>query len=218
VCGKELEPVQVNWGLWIQAQVCRECEGEWNRREARKERLRKLPDLLAEAGIPSRFEEAVIEQIEPRFQNLAGTLFIHGPAGTGKTHLAVALLREHLKECERYYLSARFVEVPELLMEMRDTFREKAGRSEMDLLEDYSGCDLLVLDDLGAEKPSEWVTQTLYLLVNRRYTREKRTIVTSNLSLKQLNERLGDRIVSRLAGMCRVVELTGKDRRLKRVK
>jgi DNA replication protein DnaC len=158
-----------------------------------------------------------LAQVSPRRRNLNGSLFLHGPAGTGKTHLAVALLREHLKEFESIF-PGRFVEVPELLMEIRDTFREKAEHSEMELLDRYSCCELLVLDDLGAEKPSEWVTQTLYLLINRRYTGEKRTIVTSNLSLPQLSERLGDRIVSRLAGMCEVVELTGKDRRLKRVK
>ncbi len=73
---------------------------------------------------------------------------------------------------------------------------------------------LLILDDLGAEKPTEWVRERMYEIVNQRYEWMRPIIVTSNLSPAQLAKQVGQRVASRLMEMCEVVELDGRDRRL----
>jgi DNA replication protein DnaC len=136
-------------------------------------------------------------------------LFLHGPPGTGKTHLAVALLKDAGK---REYDT--FTTVANLLMKLRDSFRKDAERSEADIIRQYSKANLVVLDDLGAEKTSEFALQSLYIIIDKRYSEMRPTIITSNLTVDEIAEKVGDRIASRIAGMCRVVELKGRDRRL----
>ena len=72
----------------------------------------------------------------------------------------------------------------------------------------------LALDDIGSEKATDWALQMLYLLIDRRYSQMLKTIITSNLTLDQIADRLDDRISSRIAGMCKIVSIKGKDRRL----
>jgi DNA replication protein DnaC len=99
-------------------------------------------------------------------------------------------------------------------MELRDSFREKAERSEREIIEHYSNVQLLVLDDLGAEKTSDFALQSLYIIIDKRYSEMRHTIITSNLSVDEIAGKVGDRIASRIAGMCRVIELKGRDRRI----
>ena len=108
-----------------------------------------------------------------------------------------------------------FVSIPDLLLEIRHSFKEKSETDEQDIINKYSEIDLLVLDDLGIEKTSEWSIQTLYTIIDRRYRDMKRTIITSNLNLKEIADKLDDRISSRIAGMCDCITLKGADRRLK---
>jgi DNA replication protein DnaC len=75
---------------------------------------------------------------------------------------------------------------------------------------------VLILDDLGAEKASEWVAETLYILIDDRYGNMKPTVFTSNYSPSELAERLGDRIVSRIMEMCRIIEIKTSDKRKER--
>jgi DNA replication protein DnaC len=72
----------------------------------------------------------------------------------------------------------------------------------------------LILDDLGTEKVSDWVLQSMYQIINARYVQMRQTVITSNHSLEELRSRIGDRIPSRIAEMCEVFELRGKDRRV----
>ncbi len=109
----------------------------------------------------------------------------------------------------------RFLSVPELMLRLRESFRDGAGSSEGAVIDACAGCDLLVLDDLGVEKPSEFAVQSLYLVVDRRYSEMRRTVITSNFSIGEIAERVGDRIASRIAGMCKVIELQGEDRRVR---
>jgi hypothetical protein len=87
-------------------------------------------------------------------------------------------------------------------------------RGEMGLIEKYAGSRCLIMDDLGVEKTSKWSMQALYSIIDRRYRDERQTLVTSNLTLNEIAEKVGDRIASRIAGMCKVVEIKGADRRL----
>ncbi|KAF0156271.1 MAG: DNA replication protein [Elusimicrobia bacterium] len=145
-------------------------------------------------------------------------LYVTGAVGTGKTHLATAWLRQLLPEhldLDQYDhvmgLAAKWESVPELLGRLRETFGGR-GESETGVLCDYMLPSLLVLDDLGAEQSTDWTGQAIYRLVSKRLNDLRQTIVTSNLSLEELNVR-DPRLASRLGGMA-YQRLEGGDRRL----
>ena len=152
-----------------------------------------------------------------------GSILFTGKTGCGKTHLAVAIVRELVNRSAVY--DVKFITAPELLLEIRATFRPSAhkyddgGRceadTEQDILDKYSKCELLVLDDLGAEKVSDFTIQSLYLVIDRRNRDLRPTIVTTNLSLEEIETQIDARMASRLADM-KVVKLTMPDYRKKR--
>jgi DNA replication protein DnaC len=187
--------------------------------------------------IPRRLQDASVGKLEivPKKESI----FITGPAGTGKSYMAAALVKDSIGTKAREWLEAnmendylereargfhqgerfrysswRWITVPELLLSLRASFKDGAQFTEEEVIGEYSNVSLLILDDLGAEKSSEFTIQSLYLIIDRRYSEIRPTIITSNLSLGQISEKVGDRIASRIAGMCRVVELKGRDRRL----
>ncbi len=127
-------------------------------------------------------------------------LLMEGPVGCGKSHLAVAILREVVGKG----YSGLYYNSPDLLRDIRATFNDQGGATEDDLIDEVTEVDLLVLDDLGAEKISDFVLDRFYLIINKRYEGCKPLIVTTNLTQHELSNRLGDRVVSRLAEMCQV--------------
>jgi DNA replication protein DnaC len=137
-------------------------------------------------------------------------LLIMGSVGTGKTTLAM-LVSRHALEAGR---SVAIYSVPRLLAEIRTTYDEASERSYGDLLERLTAVDLLHLDDLGAERTSEWVLEQLYSIINARYEDGRSVVVTTNVPLDALREQIGARTVSRLAEMCEDLQLFGDDRRL----
>ncbi len=136
--------------------------------------------------------------------------FIFGEAGTGKTLYSVALVREILR---RNYLGgrclvARFITFDDILLEIRSSFNQDSVARERDIIDRYRQADWLILDDFGASKQSDWTYQVLYSIINYRYEYLKPVIITSNFSLPQLAEKLGDdRTVSRLLSMCNRIEM-----------
>jgi len=132
-----------------------------------------------------------------------------GDVGTGKTHLAVGITREMI---ERYSLKAKVISVPEFIASLRDNVMV-AGKNQS-LMHKYKNIEFLVLDDLGAEKSSEYVVQQMFLLMNHRLVHKKPTIITSNFSLRLISERIDERIASRILQMCRIIILPGGDYRL----
>ncbi len=143
-------------------------------------------------------------------------LLLFGEAGVGKTHLAVALLKEVVR---RKGGRAVFYETRELLKLVRDTYSARTEASELDVLQPVLEAELLVLDDLGAEKKSEWVEETLGLVVNTRYSERRLTVITTNLADVDNTEpssfayQLGLRTRSRLKEMCEWVCMEGVDTR-----
>ena len=146
----------------------------------------------------------------------AGVLIV-GPVGVGKTHLAVAILAELLD-----VKAARgvFCDFTELLDRIQASFGRSGEESSDDILAPYRDAELLVLDELGARRPSDWARDVLYGLLNTRYNRKRATILTSNFADEAekpggetLELRVGSAVRSRLAEMCQLLTITGPDYR-----
>jgi DNA replication protein DnaC len=147
-----------------------------------------------------------------------GLLFM-GPVGVGKTHLAAAILR-HL--IEKYHVRGLFYQFGALLRQIQDSYNPVSQTSEMTVLEPVFNADVLVLDELGASKPTDWVRDTMMQIINTRYNDKRLTIFTTNYSDKRKNEsdptelleeRIGVALRSRLYEMCKTVEIEGEDYR-----
>ena len=194
----------------------------------------KLGDtLLADAHIPRRYQHcdlaAFITYPNERLLNVVKRtkrfadefpvvdkgLFFVGPPGIGKTHLAVAVLRQVVQTTGARGL---FYDTRELLRVIRSTYDPAIRATEVQVLRPVIEADLLVLDDLGAEKTSEWVEETLNFIVNERYSQRRATIFTTNYEEKEdrddpnsLLGRVGFRMHSRLYEMCEFLEYEGAD-------
>lgn len=110
-------------------------------------------------------------------------------------------------------LRYNFWKMPELSIEIKNCFNTKTDIEE--LIRENSTCDYLFLDDLGVEKMTDFVYECFYQIIDFRHDHELPTFITSNYSIKQIAEKLGDRITSRIVGMCKIIKLDGEDKRLK---
>ena len=194
--------------------------------------------LITEARIPRRYHHCTLDdfitydndtledalsrsrQLAKQFPVVERGLFFLGDPGVGKTHLAVAVLKQVILT-----RGARgiFYDTRDLLKLIRSTYNDANKTTELDVLRPVMEADLLVLDDLGAEKTSEWVEETLNLIVNTRYNERRATIFTSNYpdlppdstsTVITLHDRIGFRMRSRLHEMCDFLDLEGADYRM----
>ncbi|HEX8719321.1 MAG TPA: ATP-binding protein [Pyrinomonadaceae bacterium] len=143
-------------------------------------------------------------------------LLLMGPVGVGKTHLAVAILHGLIEKG----VPCLFCEFGALLKEIQDSYNKVSNTSEMSVLAPVYQAEVLVLDELGASKPTDWVRDTMMNIIGKRYNDKKLTIFTTNYmdarrapSEETLEDRVGVRLRSRLYEMCRTVELDGDDYR-----
>lgn len=154
-----------------------------------------------------------VDDLEGRLGSGRG-LWIFGDTGTGKTTLAMLVSKMALESGH----SVAIYSLPKLLANIRRTYdAEPGGDSYLAFFERLTSVDLLHIDDLGAEKRSDWVLEQLYALINERYEAERSVLVTTNLPEKDLEDQIGSRTVSRLSQMCDGVPLFGSDRRYNRV-
>jgi DNA replication protein DnaC len=240
-CGVMLDPVEVSYDYWKHP-ACKPCQKVDIKRWVASHAI----DIMTYKGLPKRYSAASLADFPKGYPTKPpeSGLFIEGPRGVGKSHLAAAFMRAEVLawepfeyeresgkleishyyfdprhddfEFNRYSYFPRFVAAPEMLLLIRSTFGRHEGPSESEVLEKYSEAPILFLDDLGSENPTDWVRSTLFILINRRYENNLKTYVTSNFSLGELAVHLDDRISSRLAEMCIGFKMTGDDRRLKR--
>ncbi len=199
--------------------------------ECRKSKRLALRDNLG--GIPRLYEKCTFENyvLSNPSQKKAMTLafifasqypavdqglLLMGSVGVGKTHLAVSIV----KLLRGRGIDALFTEFGSLLKSIRESYNSETQTSELDVLNPVLNAEVLVLDELGASKPSDWVRETLYHIINTRYSENRFTIFTTNFlderadSLREtLDERVGVPIRSRLFQMCKTVVLSGDDYR-----
>jgi len=213
---------------------CENCQ----KLKVEKKLSKTLEQRLLNNGIVKRFLNAKLSDFSDTIQKAATGeegLFITGPRGTGKTHLVSAIAGNIIKNLplhtskdqdgKIYYFEPQsksyplLVNIPKMLMRIKGTFNSDYGiESEESILNKICSVPVLLLDDIGAEKASEWVKQTLYLIIDNRYGNMKKTFITSNLTLNQISNQLDDRISSRIAGMSNTIRMQGKDRRLNNVR
>lgn len=232
-CGQEAKPKFIFIG-WRQQEHCESCSKvvaeEREREQAIQERKTKVARLIETSGMRGIMRSMtfdlfnqqrrgkiyeVAKQYAEDFTPQTDTgLIFFGKAGTGKTHLAVAIARYII---EQKQIAARVARTVELLADIRQTFNEHDGyraENEMELIRKFTSVSLLILDDLGAEKVSDWVCEVLYRVIDERWLEQRPIIVTTNFNLKELEERLGERVISRIAGMCVPIEMQNHDYRI----
>ncbi len=189
-----------------------------NRLEARKD----FYSFIEFSNIPKRFIYNSFDDFNDLGNNIAkfkGLRTTKEPvflwseqSGNGKTHLAIALL----KAMAWRGLSVEYVTAPMLMVTLRGSFSNDQS-SESSIIDCYTRTGALLIDDIGVEKNTDYCMQCWYTIINNRYNDCKPTIFTSNYSLKYLSEKIGNRIVSRIASG-NVIKITGNDYRLKKGK
>ncbi|HEY2771390.1 MAG TPA: ATP-binding protein [Solirubrobacteraceae bacterium] len=157
---------------------------------------------------------AVVDEVKKFARRIDGHLdagrglWLTGPVGTGKTTLAMLVSKAALNAGR----SVAIYSLPRLLNEIRDGHR--AERSHVDLLDRLTEVDLLHVDDVGAERTTDWVLEELYSIVNARYEDQRSMIITTNLDYAELEAQVSARTASRLAEMCDQLPVQGADRRV----
>ena len=188
-------------------------------------------DQLAKAQLPKRYDGCHFESYHPRNQSqidakklsyafateypaVDSGLLLMGTVGVGKTHLAVSILK-----CltERGF-NCLFYEFGTLLKEIQNSYNANTRTSELGVLAPVLDAEILVLDELGSSKPTDWVRDTMAHIINSRYNDKKFTIFTTNYlddrpndREETLEDRIGVRTRSRIYEMCRGVTMSGDD-------
>ncbi|MBM9968268.1 ATP-binding protein, partial [Pseudomonas aeruginosa] len=125
------------------------------------------------------------------------SLMLLGTMGTGKTHLACAIIQQVLRTEGLAGATARYITAPDLILGVKDTFGRK-GKSESEVYESLHAPDLLVIDELGAQGGTEYELGLLHEVIDRRYREMRPTVVVSNMSAQEVAKYIGDRAVDRL--------------------
>lgn len=204
--------------------------------------------LIDQARIPQRYRHCTLDDYFPSyagnnaslnaalvqarnfvkaypFETAGNGLLLTGSIGVGKTHLAVGMLQSLIEQRGAHGL---FYDYRDLLRQVQNTYNRSVDVTELDVLRPVFEAEVLVLDELGANKPTDWVWDTVAHILNTRYNDRRTTIITTNyanqpplgselnaprtaMREETLGDRIGERMRSRLQEMCVVVEMTGAD-------
>ncbi|MCA1592544.1 MAG: ATP-binding protein [Acidobacteria bacterium] len=191
--------------------------------------------LLDGARIPRRYDPCSLQNYYPaqgngsqlkafnyafrlvrEYPSVDRGLLLIGPVGVGKTHLSVAIIRGLMEKG----VPCMFSEFGSLLKKIQDSYNPISQNSEMRVLAPVYQAEVLVLDELGASKPTDWVRDTMMQIIGNRYNDKKLTIFTTNYldarrapTDETLEDRVGVRLRSRLYEMCKTVQIDGDDYR-----
>lgn len=184
---------------------------------------------IEEARIPTRYVNADLHNFDAPTSSLKAShsfaadyvknysrdnpkgLYIYGPTGSGKTHLAIGILKGLIEKG----FDGVFYNVVDLLDTIRATFDPTADNNPKGKLTQELDRQVILLDDFGVQKTSTWVVDRLYALINRRYQDCKTIIITSNIKAKDLLVQVEKRLVSRIVDMCQEIEINADDYRLR---
>jgi DNA replication protein DnaC len=186
-----------------------QVQREWNERKINIQ-LARMPVAFRRAELPRTPAGVIAMQWVTDYRKGPESrrpLVIVGPTGTGKTYIAMALARLLLVED---VVPVTIVTAPDLMAALRPS--AVSEHTDLDMMS-FAVAPVLVLDDLGSEKMSEWTEEQLYRLADERSRNARPTIVTSNLDGAGLRARYGDRTVGRLFGGASLIKLDGADRR-----
>lgn len=144
-----------------------------------------------------------------------GNAILSGNVGTGKNHLATALMKEVYTKSKK---KAVITTVVKMIRHYRSTWSKESNQSEDDILRYYSRVDLLIIDELGIQKGSEDEKNTLFEILNNRYESRLPTVILTNKTLQEVKEILGDRVIDRLKeDGCKTVVLNWESHRVKEI-
>lgn len=223
-CGKPYKLVTIP-ALWdipertIRSQTCG-CDGELEAERKRNyyERVKRREQVLRKTGIPKIYWEYEQDSTYLHYIDDPGGVFFFGDAGRGKTVAAACLTKAWMNENPTK--RAVFTDAMSLFGYIRQAYDD--GDSEREAIYHFTGADLLVFDDLGKGRPSEWSLERVEAIINERYEEGLPCIFTSQWSGDELVDRLADggtyesaeAIMSRIGQRCEVVKMDGPDRRL----
>jgi len=223
-------------------------QGRWVSRACECQEMQREERRLAAACVPEEYRQCTLDGYETAFKGAdlslgralmtarkfadaypvdtggKGLLFV-GSIGVGKTHLAVGVLRRLVQERGAKGL---FYDFRQLIWRIQNSYNPQVSTTVEELLKPVFAAEVLVLDDMGAQKPSDWAEDIFALILNNRYNEKQTTIITTNYpdlpagggaksdverAARELTlgDRIGNRMLSRLASMCVRVEMTGQD-------
>ena len=223
-------------------------QGRWVSRACECQEMQREERRLAAACVPEEYRQCTLDGYETAFKGAdlslgralmtarkfadaypvdtggKGLLFV-GSIGVGKTHLAVGVLRRLVQERGAKGL---FYDFRQLIWRIQNSYNPQVSTTVEELLKPVFAAEVLVLDDMGAQKPSDWAEDIFALILNNRYNEKQTTIITTNYPdqppgagaqteaeraarEQTLGDRIGERMRSRLAEMCVCIDMTGKD-------
>lgn len=228
-----------------------DAKGDRYARPCDCQRRDRAQRLLEKAGIPKRYEHCSLDSFEYDFPGADRSLgeahfiarkfvedypvstdgkglLLTGSIGVGKSHLAVGILHSLITTKG---VQGLFCDYRELLKQIQHSYNPQVATTELEVLAPVFDAEVLVLDEIGAQKPTDWVWDTVALILNTRYNDKRTTIITTNypdlppagampatqraMREESLGDRIGERMRSRLAEMCVTVEMRGEDFRRK---
>lgn len=209
------------------------CSEECEKKQIEKKvnqaeiKLEEEKQVVIKNLIPPKYRTLETEN-QQLLRSIKGSCFITGKVGTGKTVLMGSLLKNKIKTLkvtasgmgsietlQIFYPKVRcccWISYSEFIMLLQANYEEAHEKAEK--VAGFEG--VLFIDDLGAEKLTDYVRQITYYIINYREQNELETVITSNFSLAEIDEQIDSRVGSRIAGMCRIIKMDGNDKRLQK--